>query len=205
MLTKIYLIRHSEPIKNTNNIVNNDNLQTKNEKTPLSVEGEKKAEDLSKKEELKNIDIIYSSNYARAISTAKYLAHKNNLIINIIEDFGERKFGIDNWNEKPKDFEQRQFDDENYKMKNGESRKEVADRMSNSLNKVIEKNKGKKVVIISHAAAITFLLMKIGEYKDNKLFFNNKLLMDEKYTWNAPEIFKLTFDNNKLINIEIIR
>ena len=205
MSTYIYLIRHSEPIKNINNIVNYDNLQIQNEKTPLSVEGEKKAENLIKKEELKKIDVVFSSNYARTVSTAKYIAYKNNININIIEDFGERKYGINNWNEKPKDFEQRQFNDENYKIKDRESRKEVTDRMYNALIKILEKNKGKKVAIISHATAITFLLMKLGQYKDNKLYFNEKLLMDDKYSWNAPEIFKLTYEDTKLIDIDNIR
>lgn len=205
MITQIYLIRHSESLKNINNFLNSDTLQIQNEKTPLSVEGEKKAEILSKKEKFENIDIVYSSSYARAISTAKYISHKNNLNINIIEDFGERKFGINNWNEKPKDFEQKQFEDENYKIKDGESRKEVMDRMHNALVKTLEDNEGKKIVIVSHATAINFLLMKLGQYKDNSIYFNDKIIIDKDFVWNAPEVFKLTFDNSRLTNIENIR
>ena len=68
-----------------------ENEQIKNEKIILSIEGEKKAQELSEKEELKNIDILYSSNYVRAIATAKYIADKNNISINIDERLGERK------------------------------------------------------------------------------------------------------------------
>lgn len=205
METIIYLVRHSEPLNNKNNIKNNDNLQLQNEKNILSVEGEKKAEKLSENEYMKKIDLVFSSNYSRTISTAKYIANKNNLTINIIEDFGERKFGINDWSEKPKDFEQKQFDDENYKTENGESRKEVADRMYNALTKVLENSKGKKVVIISHAAAIMFLLMKLGKYIDNKIYFNNKIIMDKNFKWNAPEVFKLKYKDNILMDIENIR
>ena len=101
----VYLIRHSELMKNKINLINNDCLQLTNEKNPLSIVGEKKAEELSNKEELKNIDLIISSNYVRAISTAKYIADKNNKDIYIDEMFGERKHGINSWNELPQDFE----------------------------------------------------------------------------------------------------
>ena len=51
----------------------------------LSDNGEILAEELSDRAELKNIDVLYSSNYVRAISTAKYIAKKNNIKINIDE------------------------------------------------------------------------------------------------------------------------
>lgn len=90
--TYIYIIRHSEVLKIENNInyVNEDD-QIRNEKIILSVDGERKAEKLSKIKELKNLDMLWSSNYVRAISTAKYLSLKNNIKINIDENFNERK------------------------------------------------------------------------------------------------------------------
>ncbi len=90
-LTYIYLIRHSEQLKLENKIVENENNQISNEKIILSVQGEKKAEELSELKELSNIDVLWSSNYVRAISTAKYIAKKNNIEINIDESFNERK------------------------------------------------------------------------------------------------------------------
>ena len=81
--TIVYLIRHSEQLKidGVKNIEEDE--QINNEKTILSVEGENKARELSKREELNNIDVIWSSNYVRAISTAKYIANENNIPINI--------------------------------------------------------------------------------------------------------------------------
>ncbi len=90
-LTYIYLIRHSEQLKLENKIVENEDNQISNEKIILSVQGEKKAEELSELKELSNIDVLWSSNYVRAISTAKYIAKKNNIEINIDESFNERK------------------------------------------------------------------------------------------------------------------
>lgn len=90
-LTQVFLIRHSEQLKIKNNIITNESSQISNEKIILSVEGEKKAEEISKLYELKNIDVLWSSNYVRAISTAKYIAYHNNIEINIDENFNERK------------------------------------------------------------------------------------------------------------------
>lgn len=89
--TIIYLIRHSEQLKMNNRYLSGEDEQIKNEKIILSIEGERKAKELSKREELKNIDVLYSSNYVRAIATAKYIANKNNLNINIDDRLGERK------------------------------------------------------------------------------------------------------------------
>ena len=205
-MTTIYLIRHSKPMNmDIKQIANSESLQIINEKNILSVEGEKRAEELSKIPGLKNIDYVISSNYARAMATAKYICRENNKDLNIVEDFAERKFGINDWSELPKDFGKRQFEDENYKIGNGESQKEVANRMYNALMDVVNKYQDKKIVIVSHATAITFLLMKFAPYQDQKIVFNNKLIMDETFKWNAPEIFKLEFKKNNLINIENIK
>ena len=188
-------------------INNSDDLQTENEKNPLSVDGEERARNLSLIDEMKDIDVVISSNYVRAISTAKYLAHQNKLDINIMEGFGERKFGVNSWNEKPKDFTQRQLDDENYKIKNGESRKETADRMYDTLMKVLDEYKGKRIAIVSHATAITYLFMKMFNYQKGTMNvdFNGKTIIDEKFVWNAPEVFKLIFSDDKLIDIENVK
>ena len=89
--TILYLIRHSLQLKELENIITDESSQLKNEKIILSCEGEKKAEKLSKNEELKNISEIWSSSYVRAISTAKYIAQENNILLNIDQRLNERK------------------------------------------------------------------------------------------------------------------
>lgn len=205
MKTTIYLIRHSIPSKNSDNIDITIPLQIRNEKNQLSPEGEQKAKELSKMSELKNIDVVISSNYVRALSTAKYIAKENNINIVVNEAFGERKHGINSWSELPKDFEERQIKNKTYKLPNGESQEEVATRMYNNILKTLKENKGKRVVIVSHATAITFLFIKLGKYIDKNIYFNDTIIIDKEFNWNAPEIFKLEFDDNKLINIKNIR
>ena len=89
--TIIYLIRHSKAMENEKEFTDTIDAQIENERIILSDEGEKLAEELSLKVELQNIDVLYSSNYTRAISTAKYIAKQNNIEINTDERLGERK------------------------------------------------------------------------------------------------------------------
>lgn len=206
-MTTIYLIRHSKPLK-VNNEYTKDDLQTQNEKKILSFEGEKIAQARFESCIFDDVDCVYSSNYIRAISTAKYVAEKNNLEINIVDELGERKFGISSWSELPENFERKQFLDENYKIGNGENQKQVRERMYSAITKILDENKNKKIVIISHATAISYLLKKWCniEIVDNKLryLFNGKILLDGYF--NYCETFKLVFDdNNNLINIDNIK
>lgn len=87
----------------------------------LSVEGEKRAERLCEIDELNNVERIFASDSVRAIASAKYLAEKNNIKIELDDRINERIIGIDKLSELPKNFNKLSFDDKNYKMKNGES------------------------------------------------------------------------------------
>ena len=197
----IYLMRHSEPLKPIN-INNSDTLQNQNEKWGLTINGETLAKEKSEHIELNNFDIVISSNYVRAISTAKYFT-KDKLFID--ENFGERKFGIDNWDELPKNFGKRQFDDFNYKLPNGESINEVIKREYDSLINILNNYYDKKILIVGHSTAITSLFSRWCKINYNGNYeFNGKVFFDGK--WNYCETFKLEFDNNNnLIKIENIK
>ena len=205
-MTIVYLIRHSKPLI-VNNDLNNDELQNQNEKSCLSIEGEDIAREKFGKTQFDNIDVLYSSNYVRVIQTAKYLASKNDIEINVISDLGERKFGISSWNELPENFERKQFLDENYKIGNGESQKEVTDRMYNTIMNIISSNKDKKIAVVSHATAISYLLKKWCDIKivEDKLrfSFNNKVLLDGYFDY--CETFKLEFDDDNIMDIQNIK
>ena len=194
------------PLK-VNNEFNNDNLQIQNEKSSLSIEGEQIAKDKLNNKEFANINILFSSSYVRAIQTAKYIAEKNNLEINVISDFGERKFGINSWSELPDNFGEKQFLDENYKTEFGESQKEVRERTFNALMNVL-KSDDKKIAIVFHGTAMLFLLMtwcKVVPDSDKyKIFFNGNELFCGKH-FDFCETFKLTFNDNELIDIENIK
>lgn len=207
MKTLIYLIRHAQPIKiELKNVNNNDDCQIQNEKQVLSLKGEKQAFELSKKDIFKNIDSVYSSKYVRAIETAKYIASENNIPILIDERVGERKLGVE---EKSKEFWLEQMYNENIKAIGGENQKEVRKRMIESIEDILKNEKGKKVAVVTHATAMTFLLMNwcklenaILDGKKRKLSFNNKIVIDDSF--NTPEVFELVFDDDVIYSIKRI-
>ena len=189
-------------LKDINNDYNNESLQLQNEKMPLSIEGEELASNISKEEELQSIDVVISSNYVRAMSTAKYISNANNVNLIVNSAFRERKFGVNSWDELPTDFGLRQNNDENYKMGDGESQKEVRERVYRALIDVIDEYKDKRVVIVSHGSAILWLLKQWCDVnlKNKCITFNDKqILYDNIFNCTT---FKLEFDDKKLVNIE---
>ena len=200
-MREISLMRHSEGLKKVEQVINSDSLQLVNEKNPLSVAGEERAKRVAALDEFKNIDVVISSNYVRAMATAKYFANNNDVVLRVVDSFGERKFGVDSWSELPENFEKRQLEEIDLKLPNGESRREVSERMYDSLLKVLDICYQDRILIVSHATAITFLFMKLGTLVDGNLMFNNKVIIDKEFVWQAPDGFKLTFDGDKLVDI----
>lgn len=199
MKTIIYVTRHSRPL---DEYQSNEELQIINEKRILSVDGEEKARHLCNIEELKKVDVIYSSHYVRAMATAKYIADMNNLKLNIDKRFGEREFGIKSWDDLPKDFGKKQANDFNFKMPNGESINDTKKRMLEVLYEVIDKNKGKTIMIVSHGTVLTAMFTELCDVDINTgaIKHNGKKVFDGE--WDAPELFKLEFDkDNNLISI----
>ena len=207
-MTTIYLIRHSVrlplDIIESNNTSQNKTIQ--NEKIILSVEGEKRAEILSNEEELQNIDVVYASNSVRSLQTAKYLMDNQNLRVTIDERLDERRVGKPN-DKEVLDWWSQQYLDENYKTIGGESQKEVRQRYEEVIDEIIAKFKGKRIAVFSHGYAITFFLLKyckLIEAVDRKLTleYNGKIIFDKKI--NAPEVFKLTVEEDRVVDIELI-
>ena len=205
-MTTLYLVRHSEPIKVHMGIEEvDDTILLSNIKSPLSINGEHLAETISNNKEFSNLDVVWSSDYVRAMSTAKYFAFNNNLKVNVSNKLGERKNGINSWNELPEDFERKQFLDENYKVGNGESQKETKEREYSFLLKILEEHSNKRILIVGHSTAFAFLLSYWCEVSyDKEYYFNGIPFFDGK--WNYCETFKLEFDdNNNLINIQNLK
>lgn len=210
-MTIVYISRHSQPFRKfLGEYKVNEIEQIRNEKNLLSVDGEKYAEQMSNLPELLKVEILYSSHYVRAMSTAKYIAEKNNSILNVDERLGERRFGVNNISELPSTFFEDQFRNWDYKLTNGESVNEVSKRMNEALSEILDVNRDKKIEIISHGTAISAMLKKWCNIKLNEetklveIYFNNELVFDGN--WKCPELFKLEFDdNNNLISIKNIK
>lgn len=210
-MTEVYLIRHSEKYRDVCNINNDDSFQICNEKIILSAKGEFLANRLANMEEMSNIDVVFASNYVRSIGTAKYIADRNGILVNVDKNLGERVYGVNSINEIASGFEIKQWEDIDYKLVNGESRRDVTNRMYDTVNRILGDYKGKRIVIVSHGTAIGFLLSRWCNISlnnnnnklDTKIMFDNRVIFNGNFP--APCVFKLVFDDgNNIVNIENI-
>lgn len=202
MQKDIFLIRHSEQLKIEDTKKYDISSQVNNEKVILSVNGEKLAKEISELEEMQNIEMIWSSNYVRALATAKYIAEKNHLHINVDSRLNERKLGdLDKLKElsknKPNSFVAQQLRDINLKNIGGESNKEVSNRMSSFLDEVSSKYGKKKIAIVSHGASIKFLLLNYCELDEKYNLIYNKKILNVK----SPSIFNIKIEDRIIYDI----
>ena len=105
------------------------------------------------------------------------------------------------------DHDRKQYEDPFYKTVNGESQMDVRKRFEEAFFEIIKKHKDKRIAIFSHGYAITFFLLrycKLMPFNDKKLKYeyNGKILFDKVI--NAPEVFKLTIEDDLVKNIELI-
>ena len=205
--TIIYLVRHAETVDEKGIRNTNENFQIINEKEILSVEGEEQAKKLSGNEELKNLDIIWSSSYTRAKATAKYIANVNNLPFNLDNCLNERRLG--NLKElgefmkdkSTRDPSQEQLLNRTFRTSDGESAEQTRKRMNKFFNRILREYEGEKIAVISHGGSIKFFLLNwCTVNEDVKLVYNNKKILNIK----SPCLLKLTFRRDELINLEQI-
>lgn len=206
MDTIIYLIRHAETIDENSIRYTNETPQEINENEILSIEGEEAAKKLSENKELNEIDTIWCSSYVRAKQTAKYIAYKNKIQYNLDDRLCERKLGnIEDLAKFMKDKETRDPSREqlafpDFKTREGESANETKKRMTECINEIIKKYEGKRIAIVSHGGSIKFFLL-------NYCSVNNNLILEYKrkeLEITSPCLLKLTYRDNKLVNLEKI-
>lgn len=180
-----------------------ETVEEKRINRPLSIEGEKKAVKLVKKI---NANIIYSSNYASALATAKYYARYKNIFININSFLNDSKIGkLGNRNIKMLRFmQERDFD---FKFNNGESLNETCNRMNIAINSIIKRIGNQNIVIFTHKRAILGYLLKYldkGYNLDDRLIltYNDKVIIDDAE--KDIDIIKLEILHNKIVDIDII-
>ena len=201
-MTTIYLINNSL----TMNVFFplNKLFREKREKRLLSIEGEKESKMLADIPYLNKVSSIYTSSYVMSIGTAKYLAKKLEVEMQVCEELGERVIG-NLGDKKIRMIQELQENDFSYKLSGGESLDEVRERMLRFLRKVLIKNDDKTVAFFTHNVAITCLLSKWcskGFNLDNRLILNyqDKAIVDG--AWDGISIIELVFQGNELVSIE---
>lgn len=168
----------------------------------LSIEGEELAKKLAKKIKVSE---VYSSAFASAIETSKYLADANNLTIKINKRLNDAKIGKMNQHniKMIRYMQERNYD---FKYESGESLNETSSRMNNVFKSIL-KNTKTDIAIVTHKRAIMALLLKkldTGFNLEDRLIlsYNNKVLLDD--TENDIDIIRIKLVNNKIEDIDVI-
>lgn len=141
----------------------------------------------------KQIQVILSSPYKRAVDTVRDFAEIKGMDITVIDEFRERKVGNE-WIEDFNSFCKKQWENFEYKLSDGESLKEVQDRNIFKLKKVILKYKGKNIVVGSHGTALGTII----NYYDKKFEYSEF----DKIRYLMPWIVEFTFDEEDCIKIQ---
>lgn len=167
-MTKIFLVRHAEP----NYANHEDSLRE------LSEKGLRDRRMVTNYLKDKEIDVVVSSPYRRAIETIEEFAENAGLEIETMDGFRERKID-DQWIDDYESFSRKQWGDFSYKLPGGECLQEVQDRNICALMKTVKKYRGKNIVIGSHGTAISTIL----HYFDNTFDYERFKNVKDKMPW----------------------
>ncbi|MCU4970178.1 histidine phosphatase family protein [Bacillus toyonensis] len=181
-MTTIYFVRHAH------------STYTKEERErPLSEKGHCDVENVTRLLKDGHIDVVISSPYKRAIQTVQGIANTYNVSIQIEEDLRERLLS----SEPVEDFNdaiENVWEDWTFAYEGGESNDVAQKRAILCMQNILGKYKGKNIVIGTHGN-IMVLLMN---------YFDSKYDFQFWKTIQMPDVYKLTFDNNRFISAERI-
>ncbi len=182
-MTNLYFIRHAEP-----NYENHDDMTRE-----LSPKGLTDRELVTRFLMDKQIDVVVSSPFKRAIDTVRDFADKNGMPITIIDDFRERR--VDSgWIEDFTSFSRKQWEDFTYKLSDGECLAEVQLRNIAALNILLDDYKDKNVVIGSHGTALSTII----NYYDKTFGYDEFDAIRHLMPW----VVQFTFDGKDLIQLK---
>lgn len=151
-MNKVYFVRHAKPDFN----IEDELLR------PLSEEGINDSKKVTEFLKDKNITKIYSSPYKRSVDTIKDFATFTNKDIELVEDLRERKVS-NNWIEDFNAFAEKQWNDFNFNLEDGENLNEVQERNIRALSKLLNENNNENILIGTHGTALSTII----NYYDN--------------------------------------
>jgi broad specificity phosphatase PhoE len=156
---KIFLIRHGESEGNLRHMTQGRS------NTKLSPVGMEQARKVAARLSREHIDAIFSSPLVRADMTAKEIAKQHGLKIIYDDRLLERSYG--NFDGKPRDdfhseLEKSGLPRHKFRPEGGESYEDMQDRVRSFCEMLVEKYKGKTVVIVGHGTMNRVFLSIIG-------------------------------------------
>lgn len=170
--TEIFFVRHGETDYNKRKLFFGHSDPELNETGKEQLRRTKKLID----KQMEEIDIVFSSDLKRCTQSLEILELDRNIEKIMEMDFRELNFGIFEGKtfeeiklEFPEKVAEMQKNWKTFKAENGESLEELEVRVARKLDEVIEKHRGKKILIVSHAGVIQtaishYLIQDIGLY-----------------------------------------
>ncbi len=184
-MTTVYFVRHAEP-----DYTNHNDMER-----PLTLKGREDSKLVTDYLKDKEIGIVLSSPYLRAVQTVKGVADSYGHTITTVGDFRERKIDS-SWIEDFNGFAERQWKDFDYKLSDGESLREVQIRNVEALRQVIKENPDRNIVIGSHGTALSTIIHYFEPSFGYSHFQRIRTIM--------PWIVKFTFQGDEMVHIEEI-
>jgi len=192
--TRLILVRHGQTLANAQHFLQGISNGT------LTKLGKEQVEDLGSHLRNFQIDHIISSDLIRAHDTAKAIAKHHNLSVETLELIREWNCGI--WDGRPVDeflsmLEQSGKPVSSFSPEGGERLDQVRDRAASFLSIIMDRHKGKTVVVTSHGdflRAFVSCLLEINVDQANKITFNNcsySLFEHNGRSWRAIAINRL--------------
>jgi 2,3-bisphosphoglycerate-dependent phosphoglycerate mutase len=184
-MTTIYFVRHAQPDRSVDSPYTDSTY-------PLTAKGleDRKLVDAFLQD--KNIDVVLSSPFKRAVDTVAAFARQAGRPVELVEDFRERAI-TDKWlgPDEFAAFARKQWDDHAYKLPDGESIAEVQARKLAALQGILEKYRGKNIVVGTHGMALSSLL----------LHYDKGFGYDEHINMPMPYVVKMVFDGDVCFDI----
>ncbi len=147
-MTTVYFVRHAQP-NYENHVDALRELTPKGQADTALVTGFLRD---------KNVKLVLSSPYRRAVDTVLPFAREQGLAVKLIDGFRERKVG-EGWIENFDEFARRQWEDFSYKLPGGECLAEVQQRNMQALTKILRECPDKDVIAIgSHGTALSTVI-----------------------------------------------
>lgn len=170
-MTTLYLTRHGETIWNTEK-----RMQGWND-SPLTELGVKQAEWLGERLQKEEIDIIYSSPSGRAFKTAEIVKGTKN--VQIIPRDNLREINMGDLEGKSQEYLVREYESEIYNFwnapslyvpNNGETFKEVQDRVVEEIMNIVNENKGKTILVVTHTVVLKCFMAYVNNKPIDKIW-----------------------------------
>ena len=172
-MTRLILIRHGESIGNQKSIY------LGHLDWDLTEKGRAQAEATAELLKNEKIDVVYSSDLLRAYNTAKPIADSRGLEVLTSEKLREVHAGLwqgmyykDIKERFPESWEIWKNDRLNGRCDGGESEQEVFLRVKSEIDRIIEENKGKTILIATHSNPIIVMLSHYNGLKTGKMTFH---------------------------------